>query len=154
MNNNTHTPNLTKEREQRHRRHVAEFAWPVGVPVTRLSADDCYAIIEAIDSYRARRRDATSGRPVALGVLREVVVDAMADGARPVVPGDFGWSLQLDHTDLAHIAAALSEAECSWASEWDLEEAAATLARVQSSPAYTDPSGAGENGTSATGEAS
>ncbi len=145
---------LTKERERRHRRYVAEFAWPVGVPVTRLSADDCYAIIEAIDSYRARRRDATSGRPVALGVLREVVVDAMADGARPVVPGDFGWSLQLDHTDLAHIAAALSEAECSWASEWDLEEAAATLARVQSSPAYTDPSGAGENGTSATGEAS
>ncbi len=145
---------LTKERERRHRRYVAEFAWPVGVPVTRLSADDCYAIIEAIDSYRARRRDATSGRPVALGVLREVVVDAMADGARPVVPGDFGWSLQLDHTDLAHIAAALSEAECSWASEWDLEEAAATLARVQSSPAYTDPSGAGENGTSATGRAS
>lgn len=145
---------LTKERERRHRRYVAEFAWPVGVPVTRLSADDCYAIIEAIDSYRARRRDATSGRPVALGVLREVVVDAMADGARPVVPGDFGWSLQLDHTDLAHIAAALSEAECSWASEWDLEEAAATLARVQSSPAYTDPSGAGENGTSATDRAS
>ena len=140
-------PLLTKERERRHRRYVAEFAWPVGVPVTQLSADDCYAIIEAIDSYRARRRDATSGRPVALGVLREVVVDAMADGGRPVVPGDFGYALQLDHTDLAHIATALSEAECSWASEWDLEEAAATLARVQSSPAY-------ESGTAATGETS
>lgn len=146
-------PLLTKERERRHRRHVAEFAWPVGVPLTQLSADDCYAIIEAIDSYRARRRDATSGRPVALGVLREVVVDAMADGNRPVVDGDFGYALQLDHTDLAHIATALSEAECSWASEWDLEEAAATLVRVESSPAY-DPSGAGENSTAATDGAS
>jgi hypothetical protein len=144
---NKNASNLTKERDRRHRRYVAEFAWPVGVPVTQLSADDCYAIIEAIDSYRARRRDATSGRPVALGVLREIVVDAMADATRPVVPGDLGYALQLDHTDLAHIATALSEAECSWASEWDLEEAAATLARVQSSPAY-------ENSTAATGRTS
>jgi hypothetical protein len=75
------------------------------------------------------------------------VVDAMEDATRPVVPGDLGYALQLDHTDLAHIATALSEAECSWASEWDLEEAAATLARVQSSPAY-------ENSTAATGRTS
>jgi hypothetical protein len=139
--------NLTKERDRRHRRHVAQFAWPVGVPATQLSANDLYVVIEAIDSYRARRYDASSGRPVALGVLRDIVVDAMEDATRPVVPGDLGYALQLDHTDLDHIAAALSEAKYSWASDWDLEEAAATLARVQSSPAY-------DGSTAATGGAS
>jgi hypothetical protein len=34
------------------------------------------------------------------------VVDAMEDATRPVVPGDLGYALQLDHTDLAHIATA------------------------------------------------
>ena len=144
---NKNASNLTEERERRHRRHVAEFAWPVGVPVTQLSADDCYAIIEAIDSYRARRRDASSGRPVALGVLREIVVDAMEDATRPVVPGDLGYALRLDRSELDHIAAALSEASNSWASDWDLEEAAATLARVKTSPAY-------DGSTAATGRAS
>ena len=144
---NKNASNLTKERDRRHRRYVAQFAWPVGVPVTQLSANDLYVVIEAIDSYRARRSDASSGRPVALGVLREIVVDAMEDATRPVVPGDLGYALRLDRSELDHIAAALSEASNSWASDWDLEEAAATLARVKTSPAY-------DGSTAATGGAS
>ena len=144
---NKNASNLTEERQRRRRREVARTSWSAVWPATHLSANDLYVVIEAIDSYRARRSDASSGRPVALGVLREIVVDAMEDATRPVVPGDLGYALRLDRSELDHIAAALSEASNSWASDWDLEEAAATLARVQSSPAY-------DGSTAATGRAS
>jgi len=95
---NKNASNLTEERQRRRRREVARTSWSAVWPATHLSANDLYVVIEAIDSYRARRSDASSGRPVALGVLREIVVDAMEDATRPVVPGDLGYALRLDRS--------------------------------------------------------
>jgi fructose-1-phosphate kinase PfkB-like protein len=113
------------------------------VPATRLSADDLYVIIEAIDSYCARRagdfsEDLLIGSedvPDALAVLRDVIYN-LAEKKDAQGRDLKSYALQLDRTGLEYIVVALAEAQRSWVSNYDVDEALVTLSRINSSPVY------------------
>jgi hypothetical protein len=110
----------------------------------RLSADDIYVIIEAIDSYRDLRRtgdfseDPWNGNEDAgdqLAVLRDVLYNIAEE--KDAQGRDLkSYAVRLDHADLEHVVVALAEAARSWASNYDVDEAIGVIDRVQSSAAY------------------
>jgi hypothetical protein len=109
-------------------------------PATRLSADDIYVIIEAIDSYRARRtgdlsEELSVGIPAALAGLRDVLYN-IAEKKDAQGRDLKSYAVRLDHADLEHVVVALAEAARSWASNYDVDEAIGVIDRVQSSAAY------------------
>ena len=113
-------------------------------PATRLSADDIYVIIEAIDSYRDLRRtgdfseDPWNGNEDAgdqLAVLRDVLYN-IAEKKDAQGRDLKSYAVRLDHADLEHVVVALAEAARSWASNYDVDEAIGVIDRVQSSAAY------------------
>ena len=109
-------------------------------PATRLSADDIYVIIEAIDSYRERRtgdlsEELSVGIPAALAGLRDVLYNIAEE--KDAQGRDLkSYAVRLDHADLEHVVVALAEAARSWASNYDVDEAIGVIDRVQSSAAY------------------
>ena len=109
-------------------------------PATRLSADDIYVIIEAIDSYHARRtgdlsEELSVGIPAALAGLRDVLYN-IAEKKDAQGRDLKSYAVRLDHADLEHVVVALAEAARSWASNYDVDEAIGVIDRVQSSAAY------------------
>ena len=113
-------------------------------PATRLSADDIYVIIEAIDSYRDLRRtgdfseDPWNGNEDAgdqLAVLRDVLYN-IAEKKDAQGRDLKSYAVRLDHADLEHVVVALAEAARLWASNYDVDEAIGVIDRVQSSAAY------------------
>jgi hypothetical protein len=113
-------------------------------PATRLSADDIYVIIEAIDSYRDLRRtgdfseDPWNGNKDAgdqLAVLRDVLYN-IAEKKDAQGRDLKSYAVRLDHADLEHVVVALAEAARSWASNYDVDEAIGVIDRVQSSAVY------------------
>ena len=109
-------------------------------PATRLSADDIYVIIEAIDSYRERRtgdlsEELSVGIPAALAGLRDVLYNIAEE--KDAQGRDLkSYAVRLDHADLEHVVVALAEAARSWASNYDVDEAIGVIDRVQSSAVY------------------
>ena len=109
-------------------------------PATRLSADDIYGIIEAIDSYHARRtgdlsEELSVGIPAALAGLRDVLYNIAEE--KDAQGRDLkSYAVRLDHADLEHVVVALAEAARSWASNYDVDEAIGVIDRVQSSAVY------------------
>ena len=109
-------------------------------PATQLSADDIYVIIEAIDSYRARRtgdlsEELSVGIPAALAGLRDVLYN-IAEKKDAQGRDLKSYAVRLDHADLEHVVVALAEAARSWASNYDVDEAIGVIDRVQSSAVY------------------
>ena len=109
-------------------------------PATRLSADDIYVIIEAIDSYRERRtgdlsEELSVGIPAALAGLRDVLYN-IAEKKDAQGRDLKSYAVRLDHADLEHVVVALAEAARSWASNYDVDEAIGVIDRVQSSAVY------------------
>jgi fructose-1-phosphate kinase PfkB-like protein len=109
-------------------------------PATRLSADDIYVIIEAIDSYHARRtgdlsEELSVGIPAALAGLRDVLYN-IAEKKDAQGRDLKSYAVRLDHADLEHVVVALAEAARLWASNYDVDEAIGVIDRVQSSAVY------------------
>ena len=109
-------------------------------PATRLSADDIYVIIEAIDSYHARRtgdlsEELSVGIPAALAGLRDVLYNIAEE--KDAQGRDLkSYAVRLDRASLEYVVVVLAEAARSWVSNYDVDEAIGVIDRVQSSAAY------------------
>ena len=110
----------------------------------RLSADDIYVIIEAIDSYRDLRRtgdfseDPWNGHEDAsdqLADLRDVLYN-LAEKKDAQGRDLKSYAVRLDRANLEYVVVVLAEAARSWVSNYDVDEAIGVIDRVQSSAAY------------------